>query len=297
MQHTTVLLNETIDGLDIHPGEIVFDGTLGGGGHSAAICARFGANVTLLAADRDEGALELAKARLENYPCKKIFALKSFDEISSILETAPFQKISRAVLDLGISSIQLDTSGRGFSFLRDEPLLMTMNAHPEGKMITAYDVVNSWSEQTLSDIFSGFADEKFPKRIARHIVEARKLAPIKTTFQLADIVKEAIPAKFRNGKTHPATQVFLAIRMAVNGELQILERGLQNITDVLVPGGRLAVISFHSVEDRMVKNIFKKLVSEGSVVLVNKKPIVPSREEISSNPRSRSAKLRIVERI
>ncbi len=174
---------------------------------------------------------------------------------------------------------------------------MTMNAHPEGKMITAYDVVNSWSEETLSDIFSGFADEKFPKRIARHIVESRKIKPIKTTFELAEIVREAIPAKFRHGKTHPATQVFLAIRMAVNGELQVLERGLENIVNVLVPGGRLAVISFHSVEDRMVKNIFKKLVSEKNIVLVNKKPIVPSREEIAANPRSRSAKLRIAERV
>ncbi len=295
--HTSVLLNETIEGLDIHPGEVVFDGTLGAGGHSEAICARFGANITLVAADRDEGALELARARLEQYPCQKMYNLASFDEISSLLARSPFRQISRAVLDLGISSMQLDTSGRGFSFMRDEPLMMTMSARPGEAEITAYDVVNSWSEETLAEIFSGFADEKFPGRIARSIVEARKITPIKTTLELARIVTEAIPAKFRHGKTHPATQVFLAIRMAVNGELQVLERGIENIVRVLAPGGRLAVISFHSVEDRMVKKHFKALADQGVVSLVNKKPIIPTREEVLSNPRSRSAKLRIVEKI
>ncbi|MBP7846330.1 MAG: 16S rRNA (cytosine(1402)-N(4))-methyltransferase RsmH [Candidatus Pacebacteria bacterium] len=289
--HVPVLLNETIDGLNIHTGDVVFDGTVGDGGHSEAICKRYGRNVHLIMSDRDMNSLDTAKERLESLECKKMFYHGSFDEIKTILDKAGIKKIQRAMLDLGYSSTQLEFSGRGFSFGKQEPLLMNLD-NPYNGGLTAKEIVNSWREEEIYELLKVYGEERFSGRIAKKIVEARRKKTIDTTADLVEIIESAIP--FRK-KINPATKTFQALRIAVNDELKKVEKAIDVIFESLSSGGRLAIISFHSLEDRIIKNKFKDLQKEGVGIVITKKPVAPTREEIKNNSRSRSAKLRIIE--
>jgi len=295
--HKTVLLHETIDGLNLNQDSKVLDATFGGGGHSLEICKKYkGANV--FAFDQDSGAFKRAKSKFKNLDCNITFINKNFRDLDT---ESSLKDVDGIIFDLGLSSDQLTPEpglkGRGFSFLRDEPLLMTMKEDPSKEDLTAKEIVNTWSEQSLADIIYGYGEEKFAKRIAKKIVEERENMEIKTTFDLVKIIESAVPTFYKKGKIHFATRTFQALRIAVNDELRSLEMGLGKGFEVLKKGGRMAVISFHSLEDRIVKNFNKEKVKEGRASLINKKVILPSREEVKNNPRSRSAKLRIVEKI
>lgn len=298
--HKSVLLNEVIEGLNLKDGSTVVDGTFGGGGHSAEICKRY-KGIKIIAIDQDKDALERAKPKFKGLDCTVTFHQANFREIESVLKKDTVEKVDGIILDLGLSSDQLENSGRGFSFMKDEPLLMQMkhsakeNLSPEDT--TAYDVVNTWSEENLAKIIFGYGEEKFSRKIAKGIVDARQKKEIKTTFELVEIIRNSVPAAYRRGRLHFATRTFQAIRIAVNDELGALQVGLEKGFEVLKSGGRMAVISFHSLEDRIVKNFYKEKQREGKAVLINKKPIIANEEEIKNNPRSRSAKLRILEKI
>lgn len=292
--HKSVLLKEMVDGLDIQSGDTVVDCTLNTGGHSEyALNTYKGVNV--IGIDADSNAIQKAKDRLKKFG-KSFNAYKSnFRNLDKVLDEAGKKEVDGFMFDLGWSSDQLEASGRGFSFQRDEPLQMSYDA--DESEITAETVVNEWSEDTLKSILKGFGEESFSGRIARAIVEAREVSPIKTTEQLKEIVWHAVPGFTRNKKTHPATKTFQAIRIAVNDEFGALSEGLDKAFDRLKVGGRIAVISFHSLEDRIVKVWTKEKAAEEKAILVNKKPIVPGDEELGNNPRARSAKLRIIEKI
>jgi len=292
--HKTVLLNEAIEGLNLKPGAVYFDGTLGGAGHSAKVCSEMGGKVRVIAVDRDMGAIKRAEDKLSKCGCKYDLVLSDYRKIDSVLKNLGVEKVDAILLDLGLSSDQLDTSGRGFTFRKDEPLLMTFS---EGKdEVTAEAALNNWSETTIADIIYAYADERYARRIARAIVESREMKPIKTTFDLVKIIESAVPAAYRKGKTHFATKTFQAIRIAVNDEITALKEGMEKGWMALNLGGRMAIISFHSIEDREVKNFFRNKSKENEGILINKKPTIPSDEEIVGNPRSRSAKLRIIEK-
>jgi 16S rRNA (cytosine1402-N4)-methyltransferase len=305
--HRTVLLNETIEGLSLSnlgKDAIVVDGTFGGGGHSKKICENFpGTKIIALDADAD------TEGNKENMPedCKIIFHNENFRNIDKVLAEEGIEKVDGIILDLGFSSDQLENSGRGFSFLKDEPLLMnlkkTRKENPSPEDLTAEDVVNTWGEESLADIIYGYGEEKQARRIAKFIVSAREKKEIKTTFDLVKIIEEAIPAKFRKSRLHFATKTFQAIRIAVNDELGALEEGLGKGFAALKSGGRISVISFHSLEDRVAKKFFSAKGGSASggkenrvANIITKKPITASKEEIKENPRSRSAKLRILEK-
>lgn len=295
--HIPVLLKETIDLLDVKQGDVVIDGTLGGGGHSEALCSRFGRTITLIGIDRDEDAITRSKSRLIDAGCDPHLLHGNFKDIDALFQNLPFVKADRIMFDFGVSSFQIDSSERGFSFQRDEPLLMTMKKNITDDDVTAYDVVNSWSLQSLTDIIRGFGEEKYAYRIAKGIVASRETKPIKTTFELVDVIKQSVPLSYVHGKIHPATRTFQAIRIAVNGELDAIKEGLEGAWNILSPHGRIAVITFHSLEDRIAKHFFQKLTKEGKAILVNKKPLIPNDEEIRTNPRSRSSKLRVIEKL
>ena len=292
--HVPVLLNETIDLLNLKPGAIVLDGTVGAGGHAKEIARCIGPAGTLICLDQDSDALARASSRLSTCAAKTHLLHTNFRNIPSALDSLSIAAVDAIVLDVGISSMHLESSGRGFTFQRDEPLLMTM-AHPIHEGIeTARDIVNRAREEDLADIIWKYGEERFSRRIARAIVTARKRTPITTSKQLADIIVKAMP---RRGKRHPATRTFQALRIVVNDELGALTEGLSGGIARLRAGGRIAVISFHSLEDRIVKNIFRDAAKEGIVKIITKKPIVPTRAEAKENPRSRSAKLRVAEKI
>lgn len=293
--HTSVLLQESIDGLNLSPGKIALDGTLGGGGHSLLIANKISPNGFLIALDRDPVALKRGGERLKDSNCKFEILNENFRNLDRALLKTGIRKADAILLDIGVSSFQFDDEGRGFSFRKDEPLSMAMEG--ESAELTAYDVVNEWSEESLADIIYGYGEEKFARRIAKAVLDKRERSSIKTTGELAEIIKSAYPAKLRNGKIHPATKTFQAIRIAVNDELGSLSEALPKAVEALSVGGRLAVISFHSLEDRIVKNFFKEAEKESKVRIITKKPIVPCEEEEKSNPRARSAKLRIAEKI
>ena len=302
--HKTVLLNETIEGLLAHRSFsedrnekfIVVDGTFGGGGHSAFICKKY-PGVKIIAIDSDAGAYEKVKDKFEGFKSDITFVNDNFRNLDKVLKKVGVDEVDGIIFDLGLSSDQLENSGRGFSFMKDEPLQMTMKENPRPEDVTAYDVVNTWEEKNLADIIYGYGEEQFSRRIAKGIVEARKNREIKTTFDLVKIIEDSVPNFYRKGKINCATKTFQAIRIAVNDELGALEEGLEKGVNSLKTDGRMSVISFHSLEDRIVKRFFKKLEKEGKLKLINKKPITPNREEILNNKRSRSAKLRIIEKI
>ncbi|MEI7765071.1 MAG: 16S rRNA (cytosine(1402)-N(4))-methyltransferase RsmH [bacterium] len=288
--HKTVLLNETIDGLNLKDGATVIDATFGGGGHSREICNRY-KNVKIIAIDQDRGAWEKAKSKFEKCNCNITFLNKNFADIGEL------ENIDGIIFDLGLSSDQLENSGRGFTFMKNEPLLMTMKENPQAEDLTAMDIVNGWSEKSLADIIYGYGEEKYRGRIAREIVESRKKKKIESTFDLVSIIERAVPGSYRKGKLHFATRTFQAIRIAVNDELGVLEKGLAGGFKILNKGGRMSVISFHSLEDRIVKKFYKEKEKNNEAKLINKKVILASEEELKINNRSRSAKLRILEKI
>ncbi len=295
MAHIPVLLSESVESLNLHEGDIFVDGTLGSAGHSAEVARRFGDEVEIIGLDRDADALMRSEERLRTLTHAAFFRKESFRNIDRVLEELGIRKVNAILLDIGISSEQLEDAGRGFSFQKDEPLQMTMSKDGEG--LTAKEILNTWDEATLELIIRGFGEEKYSRRIAAEIVRRREEKPFETTFDLTEAVHAAVPASQKRFKVHPATRTFQALRIAVNEELTTLEEGLEKGFKVLAPGGRFAVITFHSLEDRIVKNFFRDRVKAGEAKVITKKPIVPSEEEVETNPRSRSAKLRVIEKL
>lgn len=296
MRHVTVLLNETVAGLLPKSGGVYVDGTLGAGGHTEEIC-RVAPKSTIIGIDADADAIERTKVRLAGMPCTLLTSNNFNDKISEILDEFQIDEVDGVLLDLGMSSDQLDRSGRGFSFLRDEPLKMTMKNQISDHELDAYKIVNTFNAEQLATVIYGYGDEKYSRRIARAIIEAREESPIETSGRLAEIIKRAVPFHYRNGRTHPATKTFQALRISVNDEIERLETTLEKSFDRLKIGGRLSVISFHSLEDRYVKRFCKAKSQEGLAKIITKKPVTPTEAEVKENPRSRSAKLRIIEKI
>lgn len=294
--HIPVLLHESIEGLDLKEGDRVFEGTVGLGGHTEEIVKRIGQRGVYIGTDEDESALLHAEERLASYTTTKRFYRENFRNLDRVLDDAGYPEVDKILFDIGTSNLQLEASGRGFSWRRDDPLLMTFHSVPRKDALTAREIVNEWGEESIRDILKGYGEERFAYRIANAIIVAREKKPIETTGELAEIVTNAVPRFVRSGKIHPATKTFQAIRIAVNDELGALREGIAKGFARLVPGGRMAVISFHSLEDRIVKNFFKERKEEGYAVLITKRPIAPSEEECTRNPKSRSAKLRILEK-
>lgn len=294
--HKSVLLNEAISGLNLKPGEIFFDGTLGGGGHSERVCELFGKSVKIVGVDRDSQAVRRAIEKFKTLNCDFNFQNASFRNIGEVLNNLNIKTINGILLDLGLSSDQLEKSSRGFSFQKNEPLIMTFSADYGESAVTARTILNEWGEETLADILFGYADERYARRIAKKIVEVRQGKPIEKTFELVEIVKSAVPAGYQKGRIHFATKTFQAIRMAVNDEIEALKEGLAEGFKRLAEGGKMAVISFHSGEDRIVKNFFKDKKAAGGGFAAIKKPVTAGEEELAENPRARSAKLRIFEK-
>lgn len=304
--HISVLLEETIEGLNIKSDGIYLDGTLGGGGHSKEIVKRLD-NGKLIGIDQDSDALREAKENLKEYKDKVIIKKSNFKNFDKILDDLSIKNIDGFLVDLGVSSFQLDEGSRGFSYHKDYPLDMRMDREKE---LTAYKVVNEYSQEELANIIYLYGEEKWAKRIAEFIVKERINSPIKTTFDLVEVLKKAIPKSAREDK-HPAIKTFQAIRIEVNNELNILEDTIHRVVGRLNKGGRIAVITFHSLEDRIIKNVFRDLEKDcicdprapictcdkvSEIKIITRKPIVASKEEIENNKRSRSAKLRIAEK-
>ena len=294
-QHQSVLLHEAIRELDIKSTDTVVDATLGGAGHSRVIAESLNEKGTLIGFDLDQAAIERAHAALADTKPEVVLIKSNFRNIENELAVRSIDSIDKALFDLGWSGYQL-SAGRGFSFLSDEPLLMTYTQDITPETLTARDVVNEWEEQSLIDIIHGWGEERFARRIAQRIVEAREEKPIETAQELGAIIKAAVPTAYRYGRIHPATKTFQALRIAVNDEIGALEQGISGAWHKLAPGGRIAVISFHSIEDRAVKHLFQKWEKEDGALRITKKPLVPTDEELSHNPRARSAKLRVIEK-
>lgn len=297
MSHVPVLLQETLDGLAILEGGIYVDCTTNRAGHSYEIAKRIGKHGTLICFDLDQSALAEAKKKLEELKDAPTihFVHSNFRFIKDVLQNLNIEKVNGVLADLGLSSQELDSSGRGFSFRFDEPLQMTFDSNPEEGTTTAYDIVNFWSESTIADVLYGFADETYARRIARRIIEAREAGEITTTHQLVDIIASAVPALYRHRKTHFATKTFQALRMAVNDEIGSINDLIAALPEILATKGRAAIITFHSTEDRIVKQGLRNL--SDTLNPITKKAIIPSDEELEENPRARSAQLRIVEKL
>ncbi len=291
--HIPVLLHESIDSLHLMKGDIVIDATVGEAGHSKAIAEAIGDSGTLICFDADNEALLRAEENLKSFKGKKFFINDNFRNLKENVNQLGIESVNKIFMDLGVGSHTYDR-GLGFSFMKNEPLKMTLDG---SQSLTAYDVVNTWAEESLADIIYGFGEERFSRRIARAIVTARELSPIETSGSLAEIVKRAVPAASRFGKTHPATKTFQAIRIAVNDELGALSEGLETGFELLEKDGILSVISFHSLEDRIVKRFVGEKVEREEGKALSKKPLVPTEDEVRTNPRSRSAKLRAVQKI
>jgi len=307
--HYSVLLAECIDALDIKPNGIYVDGTAGGGGHSYEIAKRLGEGGRLIAIDQDEDAIAAATARLSEFSDRVTVVRNNFSNLADVCAELEIDKIDGFLIDAGVSSFQLDCAERGFAYSADAPLDMRMDKR---NSLTAKTVVNEYSEAELKKILFEYGEERFSPNIAAAIVRARQSAPIETTSQLSDIIRGAIPAFAREGGHHPAKRSFQAIRIEVNRELDVIEPAIRAAERLMNRGGRIAVITFHSLEDRIVKQTFADLASgctcprsfpicvcgkRPSVRTVNKKPILPSAKELEENPRSRSAKLRVAEKL
>jgi len=308
-EHKSVLLKETIDSLRVQPSGTYVDGTLGGGGHAYEVCRQLSNTGRFIGIDQDAAAIEAARIRLIDFGESVTIIRSNYCDMKSKLQEIGIDKVDGIVLDLGVSSYQLDTAERGFSYTKDAPLDMRMDT---SQTMTARDIVNTYDEGDLFRILRDYGEDRFAKNIARHIVREREKGSIETTVQLAEIIGHAIPMKVQKTSGHPAKRTFQAIRIELNGELEVLRRSLDDMIDILNVNGRLCVITFHSLEDRIVKNIFRqnanpctcpsdfpicvcKKVSKGR--MVPRKPIVPGETEQAENPRSKSAKLRIFERI
>ena len=306
--HVSVLLNECIEALNIKSNGIYVDGTLGGAGHSKEICKHLEEDGHLIGIDQDNDAIQASKIKLESEDCQVTFVESNFSDVKNQLLNRKINQIDGMLLDLGVSSHQLDEPERGFSYMHNAPLDMRMNQEED---LTAYKVVNNYSEENLHDIIKEYGEERWAKRIAQFICEHRSEQPIETTYELVDIIKKAVPKGARRDGPHPAKRTFQAIRIEVNNELGIIENTIQDIVHLLKPGGRLCIITFHSLEDRIVKQTYKKLhdpctcprefpicvCNKQSIVkIITRRPILPTDGEIAGNPRSRSAKLRVLEK-
>lgn len=309
--HKSVLLDECMENLNIIPDGIYVDGTIGGAGHSSEIYKKLNKGGFLLGLDQDMFAVETSARRLEALKGQADFKVinTNFKHISDACKKTGFNEVDGILLDLGVSSHQLDEASRGFSYQQDAPLDMRMDRSAE---LTAYDIVNGYTEREIYEIIRDFGEENWASRIAKFIVEERSTQPIRTTFELVEVIKKAIPSAARREGPHPAKRTFQAIRIAVNDELGILNRAIEDCVEMLKPGGRLCIITFHSLEDRIVKLQFNKQVSpctcppsfpacvcgkKPKAVLVNRKPIVSSEQELEENPRARSAKLRVLQKL
>lgn len=308
-KHTTVLLNEAVDGLKIKADGTYVDCTLGGAGHSLLIAGKLNENGRLYSFDQDEMALTAAKERLNKFSDRVELIKSNFIHIKKELADRSVFNVDGVIFDLGVSSPQLDEEDRGFSYRYDAPLDMRMNREQD---LNAEVIVNTWTEESLANIIFQYGEEKFSRRIARKIIEYRSEKRIETTGEMVDIIKDAIPAPARRTGPHPAKRTFQALRIAVNDELNVFEGALKEAIELLQPGGRVAVITFHSLEDRICKNIFTEL-AQGCICpsdfpicscgntpklkIITRKPIIPSNEELGDNPRARSAKLRIAEKL
>lgn len=307
-EHKSVLLYETVDSLNIKPDGIYVDGTLGGGGHAWEVCRRLGEQGRFIGIDQDADAIRAATARLLEYGDKVTIVRSNYENIAEVLKNLGIDRADGIYLDLGVSSYQLDTAERGFTYREDAPLDMRMD---QRNTRTAADIVNTYSEAELYHMIRDYGEDKFAKNIAKHIVRVRQEKPFETTGELIETIKAAIPMKVRAVGGHPAKKTFQAIRIELNHELDVLERSIDTMIDLLNPGGRLSIITFHSLEDRIVKNRFRDnenpcicppgfpvcmcgKVSKGKVI--TRKPIVPSGEEVEENKRSKSSKLRVFER-
>ena len=307
-KHKSVLLEETVDGLAIKPDGIYVDGTLGGGGHAFEVCSRLNEQGRFIGIDQDAAAIEAASERLRDFGEKVTIIRSNYCEMKSRLHEIGVDKVDGIVIDLGVSSYQLDTAERGFSYRVDAPLDMRMD---QRQQLTAREIVNTYSEADLFRVIRDYGEDKFAKNIAKHIVIERQKAPIETTGQLNEIIRHAIPMKFQKTAGHPSKRTFQAIRIELNRELDVLRESLDDMIEMINPGGRICIITFHSLEDRIVKSAFRKNenpctcpshfpvcvcgnVSKGKVI--TRKPILPSEEELEYNSRSKSAKLRIFER-
>ncbi len=308
-KHISVLLDETVDSLNIKPNGIYVDGTLGGGGHSLEICKRLGDGGRLIGIDQDMDAIRAATERLSDYSDKVTIVHSNYQDIDSVLKGLAIGGVDGIILDLGVSSYQLDNVDRGFTYREDTPLDMRMD---QSNSMTAKDIVNDYSEEELFHVIRDYGEDGFAKNIAKHIVRARQEKPIETTGELNEIIKAAIPAKMRQGTGHPSKKTFQAIRIELNKELEVLENSLDKMIELLNPGGRLSIITFHSLEDRIVKNIFRKNMNPctcppGFPVcvcgkaptgkVITRKPIIPSSEELEDNKRAKSSKLRVFEKV
>ena len=307
-EHKSVLLYETVDSLNIKPDGIYVDGTLGGGGHAYEVCSRLGKHGRLIGIDQDADAIAAATKRLEPFADKVTVVRSNYENIASVLHDLGIEKVDGIYLDLGVSSYQLDTASRGFTYREDAPLDMRMD---QRNTQTAADIVNTYSETELYHIIRDYGEDRFAKNIAKHIVQRRQEKPYETTGELIETIKAAIPAKIRATGGHPAKRTFQAIRIELNHELDVLNRSIDTMIDLLNPGGRLSIITFHSLEDRIVKKRFRDnenpcicppefpvcmcgRKSKGTVI--TRKPIVPGEEELKYNKRSKSSKLRVFER-
>lgn len=293
--HVPVLLPEVLHYLDLQEGETVLDATIGSAGYAQAITTIIGDHGSLVGIDADASAIKAAKSKLIDYEGKSCLQVANFRSISEVLETCGIEEIDAVVFDLGFRSEQLEIN-RGFSFQEDAPLIMTF-AHPDDVKkgdVTAHDVVNEWSQESLESILTGYGNEQYAERIATGITEARQKNPIETTTELVRIIKKSVPLHYRNGRRHPATRTFQAIRMAVNDEMNALQEGMTAAFEALADDGRLTIVSFHSLEDRAVKHFFTDLISNGRAEPLTDSPVTASQEEIGFNPRSRSAKLRAI---
>ena len=304
-KHIPIMLNQVIEGLDIKPDGIYVDGTLGGGGHSYEIAKRLVNDGKLIGIDQDEAAIKAAGARLSEFSDRVTIVRSNYAQMVSVLQSLGIEQVDGILLDLGVSSHQLDNAERGFSYMEDAPLDMRMDRRQEK---TARDIVNYYSQAELTRIIREYGEDKFAAKIAAKIMASRENKPIETTGELAEIIKSAIPMKYRLTGGHPAKRTFQAIRIELNRELGVLEESIEGMLDILSDGGRMAVITFHSLEDRIVKTAFRKAESPCSCpsdfpicvcgkkskgFVVSRKPVVPSDEEMERNPRAKSSKLRI----
>lgn len=311
MTHIPVLLKEAVEILNPSNGDFFIDGTLGLGGHAREIAKRIGKKGTLLAIDWDGENIKRAESEIRDWEPKVILANDNFADLNEILDENALGKADGLLLDLGFSSEQLEKSGKGFSFLKDEILDMRYEASAAGQPVrrpesglarrrrsverqTAAEIINSFREEDLAEIFWRFGEERFSRKIAKEIVVSRRKKKILTTFELVEIIKKSVPKKYEKGRIHPATRTFQALRIYVNSELENLEKVLSDLENILKPGKKAAIISFHSLEDRLVKDCFRKMAREGRAKILTKKPITASEEELKSNPRARSAKMRAI---
>ena len=298
-EHIPVLMQESLELLDLHVGETVVDCNVNRAGHSMEFAKILGSSGTLVGIDLDVEALSEAQVVLSSLAEHPRICLihNNFRNLDQVFEDCSIEQADKIFFDLGLSSQELDVSGRGFTFQKDEPLLMTYESLVTEETLTAKDILNLWEEETLADIIYAYSDEKFARRIARGIVGIRKVRPFETTFDLVRAIETSVPEGYIKAKTHFATKTFQAIRIAVNDEMGALKEAMEKAIERLPSKGRMVIITFHSLEDRTVKLYFKELYQNKTVTILTKKPIDPSRSEIKKNPRSRSAKVRAIEKI